>query len=323
MLQGMKLLIRALPICLLVLVWAGTGICGPSTELLDMRLGVHDEASRAVLTCRGPRPQALGPLSNATYRISFHSLSLPQNWEPARIPQSSFFSHIEYSEDESAQTIGIYISREDLWVEEVVLKKDDRPGEYQLVLDFWPLDPQKAVKRQQTNISPQIPSVENTLEEPAVISALPQGKRMPVRTDVVLQAGREPKGETVAETSKARVTGFRVGEHPGYTRVVVEARGLKPAAIPDVVNGSLCIRYEHLELQVPKEIMRKKVRGLLQGVRVESDCIYLDVQPGTQTKQSVILDSNPPRPGTYRLVLDLESPNGSIGAGNKDKSISR
>ncbi|MBS3780715.1 MAG: hypothetical protein KGY41_09995, partial [Desulfovermiculus sp.] len=243
-----------------------------------MRLGVHDESSRAVLSCRGPRPRSLGPLSNATYRISFHSLSLPQNWKPSRIPQGSFFSHIEYSEDESAQTIIISISREDLWVEEVVLKKDDRPGEYRLVLDFWPLDSQKAVKRQKANISPQIPSPENTLEESAVISALPQGKRMPVRTDVVLQADREPKGETVAETSKAQVTGFRVGEHPGYTRVVVEARGLEPVAIPEVVNGSLRISYEHLELQVPKEIMRKKVRGLLQGVRVESDSICIDVQ---------------------------------------------
>ena len=305
MLQGIGPLIRALPICLLVLAWAGTGICGPSTELLDMRLGVHDEASRAVLSCRGPRPQALGPLSDATYRISFHSLSLPQNWESAGFPQGSFFSHIEYSEDESAQAIIISISREDLWVDEVVLKEDDRPGEYRLVLDFWPLDPQKSVKRQKAGISAQTPSPENTLEEPAVISALPQGKRMPVRTDVVLQAGREPKGETVAETSKARVIGFRVGEHPGYTRVVVEARGQKPVAIPDVVNGSLCIGYEHLELQVPEEIMRKKVRGLLQGVRVESDCLYLDVQSGTQKKQAIILDSNSPCPETYRLVLDL------------------
>ncbi len=304
MLQGIGLLIRALPICLLVLTWAGTGICRPSTELLDMRLGVHDESSRAVLSCRGPRPQSLGPLSNAAYQISFHSLSLPQNWKPSRIPQGSFFSHIEYSEDESAQTIGISISREDLWVEEVVLKKEDRPGEYLLILDFWPLDSQKTVKRQQANISPQIPSPENTLEESAVISALPQGKRMPVRTHVVLQADREPKGETVAETSKAQVTGFRVGEHPGYTRVVVEAWGREPA-IPDVVNGSLCISYEHLELHVPKEIMRKKGRGLLQGVRVGSDSICLDVQSGTQTKQAIILDSNLPHPGTYRLVLDL------------------
>ncbi|MDZ7760260.1 MAG: hypothetical protein U5L00_08410 [Desulfovermiculus sp.] len=304
-------MIRTLILSLLALVWAGTGLCAQQTELLDLRLGVHDGASRAVFACRGPRPQFMGPLSNATYRIGFSSLALPPKWKPSRLPQDTFFTRIQTSKDESVHSVILHTTREDVWVEEVVLKEDDRPGHYQLILDFWPLSQEKVDPENKTlsSFSPQ-PSAEDEPEEPVVISSLSQGERMPVRTDIVLEPDHRPREEAQSEPRITHVTGFRVGEHPGYTRVVVEAWGPSPAAIPEVDKGILRIGFQHISLHIPGEVMNTKAKGLLQGVNIEPDCICLDVQADARTKQAVILDSDPPRPGAYRLVLDLKSTHG-------------
>jgi hypothetical protein len=129
---------------------------------------------------------------------------------------------------------------------------------------------------------------------------------MPVRTDIILRADGRSEDNLQAKAKTAQIFGFRVGEHPGYTRVVIEAGGQEPASIPNVVNGSLRIGFDRLELLLPEEVLSKKVKGLVQGVRIDHDCLCLDLQAGTLTRDVVILDTDPPRPGIYRLVIDLD-----------------
>jgi outer membrane protein TolC len=200
------------------------------------------------------------------------------------------------------------MEHDDLWVEEVVLKVDDRPGEYQVILDFWSLDSaHTATNKKGVPSSDPQPAAKST-PEPNVVSVLSPGERLPVRTDIVLCPDGQAKENTEAKPKKAHITGFRVGEHPEYTRVVVEARGQEPVSVPDVVNGSLRIRFEQLELLLPESIMKKKMRPPLLGLQIQPNCLCLDLQAGTRTRNVVILDSDPPHPGAYRLVLDLKKP---------------
>ena len=296
-------MIRVFTICCLVLAWAVSGICKQQTELLDLRLGMHDEASRAVLECRGPRPLKVGPLSNSTYAISFHSLDLAPDWDAYSIPASSCLARIEHADNKSGTAIILHTSCRDLWVEKTALQNDHRPGQYHLVLDFWPDDRFGFRPDQNHGLMPDSSIYRPQATKPDPISNLPQGQRRPVRLDLVLGAEIREPVDLTADISK--IFGFRVGKHARFTRVVVEVRGQKPAFITGLNNGTVRIGFHQLDLQVPERVMYKKVKGMLRDLRVGSNGLDLELQPGACTKQTNILDTDPPRPGAYRLVMDF------------------
>lgn len=298
-------MIRVCILCVFILVWFGNEAWGEETRLLDLRLGVHAGASRVVFVCQGPRPQAAGPLDNGTYPVSFTSLAGLHEWKAPRIPRNSFVTRIESPKDESEHTFVLHTSRTDLWVEEVVLKEDEQPGRYRLILDFWPQD-RKAAGSQENNVDrPASRSEQDRSTKPEVISSLAQGERRQVRTDIVLDV--RPRNKVKAQASKAQTTisGFRVGEHSDYTRVVIEAWGQKPQTLPEVKNNSVRVDFKSIDLLVPESVLKKKEKGLVHKVQVADKSIHLQLQPGTYKEQALILDTDPPRPGAYRLVLDL------------------
>ncbi len=305
MTQGVGKFFQVFTMCLLVLAWAKTPLCAQSTKLLDLRLGTHDGASRAVLACQGARPVDMGRVSNATYGIHFASLRLPKDWTPPRPPQGSMFTRITTLQDGTDQII-LHTRHADLWVEEVVLKVDERPGEYRIILDFWPLDSENTAPDDATIRFPDPQPAAETGPEPRVAPAMAPGERMPVRTDIVLRADGRSKDHPAAKAKMVQISGFRIGEHPGYTRVVVEVSGQKPTSIPGVVNGSLRIGFDQLELLLPEEVLRKKLKGLVQGLRIDPGRLCLDLLAGTRTRDVAILETDPPRPGAYRLVIDLD-----------------
>jgi hypothetical protein len=87
--------------------------------------------------------------------------------------------------------------------------------------------------------------------------------------------------------------------------VVIEAWGREPQALPEVRNSALRVDFESIDLLVPESVLEKKMKGLVQQVRVADKSIHFELQPGTHKEQALILDTDPPRPGAYRLVLDL------------------
>ncbi|MFO7800760.1 MAG: TolC family protein [Desulfovermiculus sp.] len=308
MLQKKKFLIRTFIICFVILVWAGSGLCAQQTELLDLRLGMHNGASRAVLACRGPRPLEMGPLSNSTYTISFNSLSLDSDWNALDIPSESCLTQVASRTGASEQSIVLHTSHTDLWVEEVVLKNDHRPGHYRLVLDFWP----GTEIQSPADTSPADASMSQKSQDrgtkPKPIDSLPQGQHRPVRTDLVLESTAENLKSTAPEVQAASIYGFRVGEHSKFTRVVVEARGQEPTSITKVNNATVHIGFQKFDLQVPERVMHQKLKGLIRDLRIGEQGLDLELKPGARTRQTVILDTDPPRPGAYRLVLDFIEP---------------
>lgn len=298
-------MIRVFILCVFILAWFGGEVWGEQTRLLDLRLGVHSEASRVVFVCQGSRPQGIGPLSNCTYPVSFAALVVPQDWEAPKIPQGSFLTKITPPQSESGHTFVLHTNRNDLWVEEVVLKEDEQPGQYRLILDFWPQDwkdacsPENAPDRQPSR------SEQHRSSKPEVITSLSQGERRPVRTDIVLDVRPQDQDETPALERQTTISGFRVGDHPGYTRVVIEAWGREPQTLPEVRNNAVRVDFESIDLLVPESVLEKKLKGLVQEVRVADKSIHFTLQPGTHKEQALLLDTDPPRPGAYRLVLDL------------------
>lgn len=298
-------MIRVCILCAFILAWFGSEVWAEQTRLLDLRLGVHAGASRVVFVCQGSRPQGTGPLSDCTYPVRFKSLVVPKNYEAPKIPQDSFFTQIKPPQGESGHTVVLHTSRNDLWVEAVVLKDDDRPGRYRLILDFWPRDWKDAGSPE--NASDLQPSRSEQLQgtKPEVITSLSQGERRPVRTDIVLDVTPQDQDKTLASERSTTISGFRVGEHSEYTRVVIEAWGREPQALPEVRNSALRVDFESIDLLVPESVLEKKMKGLVQQVRVADKSIHFELQPGTHKEQALILDTDPPRPGAYRLVLDL------------------
>ena len=305
MLQKMKVLIRTFIICCVILVWTGSGFCAQQTELLDLRLGMHNEASRAVFACRGPRPLEMGPLSNSTYTISFNSLGLASDWNAQDIPPGSCLTRIASRAGGSGQSIVLHTTHNDLWVEEVVLKNDHRPGHYRLVLDFWP----GAEIQSSADTSPADSSMSHKSQDrsakPRPISFLPQGQHRPVRTDLVFTSRSEDLESAAPEAQEATIYGFRVGKHAKFTRVVVEARGLEPTSITKKDKETVHIGFQKFDLQVPERVMHQKLKGLIRGLRIGEKDLDLKLKPGARIQQTVVLDTDPPQPKAYRLVLDF------------------
>ncbi|MGM0540336.1 MAG: hypothetical protein ACQERT_14195 [Thermodesulfobacteriota bacterium] len=301
-------MIRVFILCAFILVWFGNEAWGEETRLLDLRLGVHAGANRVVFVCQGSRPQGTGPLSDCTYPVSFASLVVPRNWDAPKTPQSSFLTHIEPPQGKSGHTFTLHTSRNDLWVEEVVLKDDDRPGQYRLILDFWPQD-WKDAGNSENDPEPQPSRSEQPQgPKPEAITSLSQGERRPVRTDIVLDISPQDQNKALASERPTTISGFRVGEHPEYTRVVIEAWGREPQTLPEIRNNALRVDFESIDLLMPESVLEKKLKGLVQQVRVADKSIHLELQPGTHKEQTLLLDTDPPRPGAYRLVLDLAKP---------------
>ena len=305
MLQKKKTLIPTFIICFVILVWAGSGFCAQQTELLDLRLGMHNEASRAVFACRGPRPLDMGPLSNSTYTISFNSLVLDPDWNDQDIPPGSCLTRIASRAGGSGQSIVLHTTHNDLWVEEVVLKNDHRPGHYRLVLDFWP----GAEIQSSADTSPTRASMSQKSQDrgtkPRPINSLPQGQHRPIRTDLVLRSTSKDLESTAPEDQTATIYGFRVGKHSKFTRVVVEARGLEPTSITKKDKETVHIGFQKFDLQVPERVMHQKLKGLIRGLRIGDKDLDLKLKPGARIQQTVVLDTDPPQPKAYRLVLDF------------------
>ncbi|WP_027370752.1 TolC family protein [Desulfovermiculus halophilus] len=304
--------LRLFTICLVIATWPLAALGASQTQLLDVRLGMHQGASRAVLSCRGARPTAIGPLTNSTYPVVFTALDLPDAWEPSRLPPDSCFTGIGHEERGSGQAVTVHTGGQGLWVENVVLKEDARPDHYRVILDFWPVDSKNA-GREDSSQSPdgEVPSASRAGDDLRSISSLPQGKRMPVRRVVARAETSHASGSPDPDPQQTELFGFRVGEHRGYTRVVVEARGQKPEGISGVRNGTVRIDMSRVLLHVPREVIEAKPRGRLRRVRIEQDGIRLDVQAGSKKRQGVILDTDPPRSGAYRIVVDLADQGGA------------
>ncbi|MFP4258397.1 MAG: TolC family protein [Desulfovermiculus sp.] len=293
-----------------ILISFGSEVWAEETRLLDLRLGVHAGASRVVFVCQGSRPKSTGPLSDCTYPVSFKKLVVPKNWEASQIPHGSFFTQIEPPQGESGHTFVLHTSRKDLWVEEVVLKEDEQPGQYRLILDFWPRDCNDAPSLENVSDWPASRSEQDRSTKPEVISSLDQGERRQVRTDIVLDVSSQDEDKALESERQTTISGFRVGEHPDYTRVVIEAWGQEPQALPEVRNNAVRVDFESIDLLVPEAVLEKKLKGLVQQVRVADKSIHFELQPGTHKEQALILDTDPPRPGAYRLVLDLAKDSG-------------
>jgi outer membrane protein TolC len=310
--------LRLFAICLVIATWPSAVLGASQTQLLDVRLGLHQGASRAVLSCRGARPTAIGPLTNSTYPIVFTALELPDGWEPSGLPPDSCFTGIGHQDRGSGQAVTVHTGGDELWVEKIVLKEDARPDHYRIILDFWPVD--SSIAGREDNSLPldrETPSASQAGDDLPSVSSLPQGKHIPVRRIVARAERSNSSGSQDPDPQRTEIYGFRVGEHSGYTRVVVEARGQKPKGISEVRNKTVRIDMSRILLHMPREVIEAKPRGRLRQVHIEPDGIRLDVQAGSKKRQGIILDTDPPRSGAYRIVVDLADRTAAEEAGSK------
>lgn len=307
----MRLVLFVFIFCALTSICWGTQVRAEQTRILDVRIGVHAGSTRVVFECLGPRPVQTGPMYNATYPVRFQSVTLPRNWNPPAQPHGSILSRIVPPSPKNPNTFKLRCTRQDLWVEKAALKDDARPGHYRLILDLWPgVKPKsEAFAASETNASrPK----SRSSPEPEVIDTLTPGRKIPVHTDVVLAPEETPASpQDRKPQTTTSVTGFRIGAHDGFTRVVVEADGRRPKTVGEAVNGTLAITFDRVAFKLPLALVRRKLQGPVLGLRVKAKKLQFDVRQGTRTLKSFVIDTDPPQANAYRLVLNLAAPSRS------------
>jgi len=101
---------------------------------------------------------------------------------------------------------------------------------------------------------------------------------------------------------------IRFGDHSGFTRLVFDVQGDRPARIGPAASDSIEIAYTNLKTSIKPAGLSYRYFRLLSGIRFQQADnafkVVIAFKPGTSVNH-FFLDADPPRPGWYRLVMDF------------------
>ena len=110
---------------------------------------------------------------------------------------------------------------------------------------------------------------------------------------------------------------IRLGQHPGFTRLVFDTEGERPLRIGPADADEVKVVYEQLNFAAPSDRLFRNLRGAVTRVshqRLDGRSVLTITfrRPDTEVK-TFYLPADPPKKGLYRLVLDFY-PEGSTKA---------
>ena len=110
---------------------------------------------------------------------------------------------------------------------------------------------------------------------------------------------------------------IRLGQHPGFTRVVFDVDGARPTSIGPASAEEVTLIFDQLNLAAPPDRLFRKLKGAVTRVshqRKDNESVVTVTfrRPNTEVR-TFYLPAKPPRKGLYRLVLDFH-PDGSTTA---------
>ncbi|MGW8300565.1 MAG: MtrB/PioB family decaheme-associated outer membrane protein [Desulfobacterales bacterium] len=111
---------------------------------------------------------------------------------------------------------------------------------------------------------------------------------------------------------------IRLGQHPGFTRLVFDTEGARPLRIGPADADEVNVVYEQLNFAAPPDRLFRKLRGAVTRVshqRLDGQSVLTITFRRSDTEvKTFYLPAEPPKKGLYRLVLDFY-PGGSTAAG--------
>ena len=102
------------------------------------------------------------------------------------------------------------------------------------------------------------------------------------------------------------ISNIRLGNHSDYTRLVFDSEGDRPESVGVPTDGGLTIRYG--ELKTGSILPRKynSASSAVTGIVLKNaNEILVSFRGGNATVKSAFMEAEPPRPGRYRLILDV------------------
>lgn len=124
--------------------------------------------------------------------------------------------------------------------------------------------------------------------------------------------------ESARAAASTKLYKIRLGQHRGFTRLVLDTDGSRPLRIGPATADEVTVVYENLNFAAPPERLFRDLRGAITRVNYQRQDGQAVItirfrRPETRVK-TFYLPADPPQKGLYRLVLDFY-PEGSPLAG--------
>jgi MtrB/PioB family decaheme-associated outer membrane protein len=111
---------------------------------------------------------------------------------------------------------------------------------------------------------------------------------------------------------RAVVHNIRIGIHPDFTRVVFDSEGPRPLRVGPATSDGITVKYEALDLLLEAEVLSQKVDGAVIKLvhRKEKNASFISItfEDSNTRVKTFFMSADPPKQGSYRLVLDLYPP---------------
>jgi len=101
---------------------------------------------------------------------------------------------------------------------------------------------------------------------------------------------------------------IRYGDHSDFTRLVFDIQGDRPARVGPPASDSIAIDFNSFKTSIKPAKLPYRFNRFVSGIRFQQISNSFKVVIAFQRDASVnyfFLDSDPPRPGWYRLVMDF------------------
>lgn len=286
--------------------------------LKDIRAAEHDQYTRVVLDLEGGRPEAVKATRKGRLEIAFEALILEAERQGGAAGELELLQELPRPDPSDPNRLvltfdpGAYV---DHYVYEA--DKGASSDRYHLVLDLYPN--MSAPVR-----APKAPAPAEPQEEPAqeevVYQSLDQAKRVRIRHVVKSAPGNQTESrEQVTEAPLTRLHRIRVGEHDGYTRVVLDAEGRWPEVIRPSKRNQVEFSFERLERLFPRSMLGRLSKGAVKEVMLDEEGqprLSIEFHETDTRVSTMFLAGSPARGDHFRLVIDLYPPrSGGTGQG--------